>query len=137
MSKIILYHWYFFSQSILFQESEKPSVYTKLSCFLPWIAEEYAMDFTETVDDKNQECSVGSGNVDDLNTDECRCSCSNEDHCIFPFYYNGKLYDGCAYLEYQDFLVQGPINQCPTKNITRKIDGINSFIQDDFIKQVC
>ena len=121
--------------SILFQESEKPSVYTKLSCFLPWIAEEYDMDFTETVEDNNQECSVGSGNIDDYDAEICRSPF--EDECIFPFFYNGERFDNCAYLEYQDFLVQGPIYRCPTRNITRKINGINSFTGDDLIKQVC
>ena len=125
----------FFSQSNLFQEAEKPSIYTKISCFLPWIAEEYDMDFSEKVEDKNDECSVGSG-IDDFNAEECRCLCLGNLLCIFPFYFNGKLYENCAFLEYQDFLVQGPIYRCPVRNITRKIDGINSFTQDDFIKQV-
>ena len=117
-------------------ESEKPSVYTKLSCFLPWIAEEYDMDFTETVEDSNQECSVASGDVNDYNAETCRSSDPGEYECIFPFYYNGELYDKCSYLEYLDFLVQGPIYRCPTRNITRKINGINNFTETDFITQV-
>ena len=95
------------------------------------------MEFTETVEDDNRECSVGSGNVEDITTaKECRCFCPDEDLCIFPFYYNGKLYDQCAYLENEGYLVQGPIYRCPTRNITRKIDGISSFTDKDFIKQV-
>ena len=94
------------------------------------------MYFEKTDEDNNQECSVGSGDVDDINAEECR-SFPGEDLCIFPFYYNGELYENCAFLEYEGFLVQGPIYRCPTRNITRKINGINNFTQEDFIKQVC
>ena len=94
------------------------------------------MDFDEEIEDNNQECSVGSGDVDDVNADICRCDCPFEDPCIFPFYYEGQLYDQCAFLEYQEFLYQLPIYRCPIRNITRKIDGINSFLQSDFKKQV-
>jgi len=123
-------------QSVLFQETEKPSVYTKLSCFLPWIAEEYDMDYNEEIEDNNQECSVGSGDVNDVNTEKCQCLCPDESDCIFPFYYDGQRYNDCSFLEYQGFLVQGPIYRCPVRNITRKIDGINSFTPSDFIKQI-
>ena len=94
------------------------------------------MYFKKTVEDNNQECSVGSEEVDDVNTDECRCFCPNDDLCIFPFYYNGRLIDQCAYLEYEGYLVQGPIYRCPIRNITRKINGINSFLDRDLIQQV-
>ena len=123
-----------FRSSLLFQETDNPSVYTKLSCFLPWIAEQYDMDFTETVEDSNKECSTGSGDITDYNTETCRCKCPGEDLCIFPFYFNDKLYDGCTFLEEDEFLF--PVFRCPTRNITRKINGINSFYYKDFLKQV-
>ena len=124
----------FLRSSLLFQETEKPSIYTKLSCHLPWIAEQYDMEFTETVEDENQECSKGSGDITDYNSDTCKCDCPGESDCIFPFYWNEKLYDQCTFLEEQEFLF--PVFRCPINNITRKINGTNSFYYKDFIKQV-
>ena len=121
--------------SVLFQETGgKPSIYTKLSCYLPWIAEQYDMDFTEIVEDDNQECTTGNGDINDYNVETCRCTCPGEDICIFPFYWNGKRFDQCTFLEEQEFLF--PVFQCPTRNITRKLNGISSFFYTDFIKQV-
>ena len=121
--------------SLLFQESgSEPSIYTKLSCHLPWIAEQYDMDFNEIVEDDNQECTTSSGNIKDYNVETCRCNCPGEDICIFPFYWNGKRFDQCTFLEEQEFLF--PVFRCPTRNITRKINGINSFTYADLIKQV-
>ena len=122
----------------MFQETGgEPSVYTKLSCFLPWIAEQYGMEFTENIQDDKQECTTGSsGDITDYNTEECRCTCPGEDLCIFPFYWNDKLYDRCAFLEEQEFLF--PVFRCPTRNITRKFGntGINSFYYADIVQQV-
>ena len=118
----------------MFQQTEKPSIYTKLSCFLPWIAQQYGMDFTETVEDENQECTSGSGDINDFNAEDCRCNCPGERLCIFPFYWNGKLIEQCAFLEEEEFLF--PVFRCPIRNVTRKINGINSFIYADLIKQV-
>ena len=112
----------------------EPSVYTKLSCYLPWIAEQYDMDFTEIVEDDNQECTTGNGDINDYNAETCRCNCADERECIFPFYYNGKRFDQCSFLEEQEFLF--PVFRCPTRNITRKINGTNSFVYADLIKQV-
>ena len=119
----------------MFQETGgKPSIYTKLSCYLPWIAEQYDMDFTEIVEDDNQECTTGNGDINDYNVETCRCTCPGEDECIFPFYWNGKRFDQCTFLEEQEFLF--PVFRCPTRNITRKINGTNSFVYADIIKQV-
>ena len=92
------------------------------------------MDFSETVEDENQECSKGSGDITDYNSETCRCDSPGEDECIFPFYWNGKLFDRCAFLEEQEFLF--PVFRCPIRNITRKINNINSFIYADFAKEV-
>ena len=122
-----------FRTASLSQETENSSVYTKLSCFLPWIANQYDMDITENIEDENLECSKGSGDINDFNSDECRCTCAGESLCIFPFYWNGKLYDQCTFLEEEEFLF--PVFRCPIRNITRKIDGINSFYYKDLITQ--
>ena len=130
----MLYLYAFFSWNIFFQENPRPSVYTKLSCFLPWIAEQYDMDFNENVDDENQECTQGTGDINDIDAETCRSNNFPADLCIFPFYWNGELFDQCTFLEVEEFLY--PVYQCPTRNITRKIDGINSFLEKDFSKQV-
>ena len=49
--------------------------------------------------------------------------------CIFPFYFNNRLYNSCAVLETNEFLV--PVWRCPVYNITTKTeDGINDFGSD-------
>ena len=118
----------------MLQETRNPSVYTKLSCFLPWIAEQYSMVFDDKVEDENKECSEGNGDINDFDTGECRCNCFGEHLCIFPYYWNGKLIEECAFLEEEEFLF--PIFSCPIRNITRKINGVNSFMFSDLLKQV-
>merc|ERR1712241_1262890 len=82
--------------SLLFQESANPNVYTKLSCFLPWIAEQYNMEYDNT-GITEEECEAGTGNKDEIaGAGECRCACSSETLCKFPFYFNGKHYDQCT-----------------------------------------
>lgn len=92
------------------------------------------MDFEESVNDEKRECSTGSGNVNDFNAEDCRCSCANEFPCIFPYLWNGKLVDKCAFLEEEEFLF--PVFRCPIRNITRKFEGINNFTYADLVKQV-
>ena len=92
------------------------------------------MDFSETIEDQNKECSEGTGDINDFNVEECRSAAGEERLCIFPFYWNGKLFDKCTFLEQDDFLF--PVFRCPVRNITRKIDGVNSFYYKDLLRQV-
>eukprot|EP00092_Neocalanus_flemingeri_P036130 GFUD01039335.1.p1 GENE.GFUD01039335.1~~GFUD01039335.1.p1 ORF type:complete len:617 (-),score=141.95 GFUD01039335.1:13-1863(-) len=110
------------------QQTENPSTYTTLYCFLPWIAEQYGMEYEGMADPA---CLVASGNPDD-GEEPCRITPSNlielftgEVECIFPFYYKNKRYDGCILFEEDGFVY--PVYRCPTRNITTKINGINSF----------
>ena len=121
-------------KSLLYQATRTPAVYTKLSCFLPWIAEQYNMNFDEKYEEPYQQCTKGTGNIRDYNSKNCRINSRGEDHCIFPFYWNGKFKEQCVFLEEEEFLF--PVFRCPTRNITRKINGINSFVYKDIIKQV-
>ena len=122
--------------SMLIQETRTPAVYTKISCFLPWIAEQFDLDYIEEENDNTAaKCTKGSGNISDYNSDNCRSAAKEEQLCIFPFYWNGKLKEQCSFLEEQEFLF--PMFRCPVRNITRKIQGINSFIYSDLIQQVC
>ena len=120
------------------QQTENPSTYTKLSCFLPWIAEQYDMEYEDT-ESPDPACLVGSGNPND-GDELCRITPSNlieiftgEVECIFPFYYKNKKYDGCILFEEDEFVY--PVFRCPTRNITTKYEdtGINSF---DFLPLV-
>ena len=120
--------------SLLFQESANPNVYTKLSCFLPWIAEQYNMDY-ESPGITEEECEAGTGNKDDIaKAGECRCACSTESLCRFPFYLNGKYYDQCAMLEEDGFIL--PVFRCPVYDTVNKINGTNSYTYEDLVQQV-
>ena len=122
--------------SILYQETRTPAIYTKVSCFLPWIAKQFDLDYIEEENEISMvKCTQGSGNTSDYNSDNCRSALIGEKPCIFPFYWNGKLKEQCSFLEEQEFLF--PMFRCPVRNITRKIQGINSFIYADVIQQVC
>ena len=120
--------------SLLFQESQNPNVYTKLSCFLPWIAEQYNMEY-ESPGITEEECEAGTGNKDDIaGAGACRCACSSETLCKFPFYFNGKYYDQCTMLEEDNFIL--PVFRCPVFDTVNKINGTNSYTYEDLVQQV-
>ena len=117
----------------LIQNSENPAAYAKLSCHLPWIADQYGLSY-EGVPDEG--CSTGTGPTVPFNSTHdydavCRETCDivcNENPCIFPFYYRGKgPYDRCMLFEEDNFVY--PVFRCPTRNITTKFPGtdINHF----------
>lgn len=91
------------------------------------------MDFPHETDN-DQECLNGNGDINDYNVERCRVDYPGEDLCIFPFYWAGKLKTQCSFLEEEQFLI--PVFQCPIRNITRKLKGINDFIYSDYTKQV-
>ena len=97
--------------SVLFQLSNNPSAYTKLVCFLPWIAEQYGLEYNDP-GDTDQACVEGNGNIEDVTEVEsrdCRSIPSSyfdikssslllrfnvsELPCLFPFYLNGQRID--------------------------------------------
>ena len=116
------------------QIAREPAVYTKISCYLPWIAKQYHMDFSENVEDFRGECTMGSGSVEDFNEEKCRSNSDQESFCIFPFYWNGRLFEQCVFLEQEEYLF--PVFRCPIRNITRKLNGVNSFLFEDLNAQV-
>ena len=119
------------------QQSENPSVYTKLSCFLPWIAGQYNLQYDGT---PSEDCSksIQSTNSEDRST-ICRNTPSNlleaaqntELPCLFPFYYDDQLYESCVLFDQNDFVL--PTFRCPIRDIKRKYPGtdINWFKSDD------
>ena len=137
------------STSYLEQESENPSVYTKLSCYLPWIAEQYNMEYDNTGLDTDDECTTSIGDKNEIaNAGECRTAWipgrmlmadgtganGGEVLCKFPFYWNGKLYDQCIMLEEDDMIL--PVFRCPILDSETKINGINAYTYEDLEEQV-
>lgn len=134
--------------------SNNPSAYTKLSCFLPWIAEQYDMDY-EPEEENDPTCTVGTPNTVSENEkclepeesqprffdvgqketkrkEKCQNTPSSlqekfagERDCIFPFYYNGRKYDKCIVFTEDGFVY--PAFRCPIYNILTKRDGINNY----------
>ena len=145
---------FFFSEfsgtasALLFQESINPTIYNKLSCHLPWIADQYDMVFN--AGDTDPECEQGVGDpstIQEAETTECRISSyygsypddrdsafGSEAPCIFPFYWEGKLNEGCSMLEHDGFLIR--VFYCPIHHTVNKINGIDSYTFSDIVQQV-
>jgi hypothetical protein len=117
------------------QNSENPAAYAKLSCHLPWVADQYGLSYDGVPDPS---CSTGTGPTVPFNSTHkydavCRNtlgsdSLGREEECIFPFYYRGKgPYTTCMLFEEDDFVY--PVFRCPIRNITTKFPGteINHF----------
>ena len=128
--------------NVLVQLSENPLVFTKLHCYLPWIAQQYDLDFEYppgTEDDPS--CMNGRGKLpEDSNDIQCTNTPSTpseivkgiEQECIFPFYVDGKLRgvnDTCFKLNEESFL--DPVSRCPIWNVTTKMNDMNSFSSND------
>jgi len=130
--------------------SNNPSAYTKLSCYLPWIANQYGMDYDygEPSDPKcsngnpgsvstdprclREESEVRESQVQSEEREKCFNTPSNlqeylwgEKPCIFPFYYNGRMYNECVVFTESEFVY--PAFRCPVHNITTKRNGVNDF----------
>ena len=114
---------------ILEARNFKPPVFTRLSCFLPWVASEYGLSYAGGT--PHPTCSQQVGN---RMPGKCLSGCLGDQPCIFPFYYNGRLYKECILLEMADFVHRV---RCPTRNVTSKIDGINSFTSEDGNRGLC
>ena len=115
------------------QQSQNPSTYTKLSCFLPWIAKQYGLEY-KSDGETDPACYEGQGDLLDGKKNDCTITPSNlvdsispnpEKPCIFPFHYNGKVYDKCVLYDEDGFVY--PVFRCPIRNITTKVNGVNSY----------
>ena len=128
--------------------TESPLAYTKLSCFLPWVAEQFGLSY----DDRSagdEACLKGTGQKPPFNSTHkydavCReTKGANKGHierpCIFPFYYKGEgPFHSCTLVQRSNFVV--PVWRCPTYNITTKFRGtdINNFEDDlDEVTSIC
>ena len=109
----------------LVQNSENPAVYTELSCYLPWVAEQYGMRYSG-----GAACSPAAGSRQP--SQPCRNTPSSlvelftgERKCKLPFYYRDRLYHRCVLFEEDGFVY--PVYRCPTRSVTTKINGTNSY----------
>ena len=136
-----------FSFSALEQISENPLAYTKLSCFLPWVASQFGLSYEDQSSDeacldstptwqqedsmcrttKSREIPPPGHSLQQFGRPDLGASWYNEFElpCIFPFYYKDKLYTSCALLDIGDY--NTPVYRCPVFNITTKKNGINHF----------
>ena len=124
---------------------ENPVTYTKLSCFLPWVAEQYGLSY-DGDPSTDESCRTGQGSrtinkacrvIKGFTGPNAYVSEDEEKECIFPFYFKGKRYDQCILI---DSLQLGatflyPSFMCPRKSITTKIDGINSYDELFYCKE--
>ena len=78
--------------ALLSQFSENPTVYSRLICYLSWIAEQYGMEYLPT-GEEDERCNEGTGDITEVGGGECRTTPTNEAdrtdqieaECIFPF----------------------------------------------------
>ena len=108
---------------ILEQFSLNPAVYAKLSCYLPWVAAQYNMDYTPP-GDPDPACLNGIGDINEVTAEVCRTNpFSNqwdrrdgvEAACIFPFTLNGVSHSTCILDEATNFT--RPIFKCPIRTV--------------------
>ena len=99
----------FYNSSRLDQFSGNPVVNTRLSCYLPWVADQYGLTYTQT--EEEVRCEEGTGNIDEVEGDLCRTTPIEtvdrldkiEALCLFPFYIDGIEYNECTLTEIQNF----------------------------------
>ena len=115
------------------QYAENPTVYTKLECFLPWVATQYNMSYTHPAG-LQPECDKGVGDINETSTRVCRTSPTDEidrfykeeSECIFPFTLDNVTYNQCALSQIKDFT--RPQFVCPIR--TTKSRGRNFQTRD-------
>ena len=113
----------------LIQESTNPSVYVKVSCFLPWIAEQYGMDYIPE-DNIDPDCVIGNGNINEITAEVCTTIPTTyldkgqlltdniEARCIFPYVVDDQAWDECRQSGIQDFT--HPVFKCPNRSIKHR-----------------
>ena len=119
------------------QSAEAPIAYTKLSCFLPWVAKQFGLSYDAGLG-TDDACVTGWGERPAIYAGRYDTTCREavgqigdpyKRPCIFPFYVDDKLYTECGLFGEPSFIV--PVWRCPVYNITRKKDGINHFLKEE------
>ena len=110
------------TQSLLTQTSENPAVYTRLSCYLPWVAAQYDMDY-RSAGEPDPACLTGNGDITEVTAEVCRTipkgwvdeRDGTEAPCLFPFTLNGESHSSCIMSEIEDFT--RPVFRCPIRTV--------------------
>ena len=98
-------------------------VYAKLSCYLPWVAAQYDMDYTPP-GDPDPACLYGNGDITEVTAKVCRSNpFSNrndwfdgiEAPCLFPFTLNGESHTECIMDQLTNFT--RPVFRCPIRTV--------------------
>ena len=144
---------YFNIQTNLIQQSVNPSVYTKVSCYLPWIAEQNDMEYAKP-DIIDSDCITGNGNINDVTAEICRtiptrflefdlsvtsngggiltnyniASDRAEAECILPYTFDGNSYTECLVSGIEDFTQ--PVFRCPIRRLRNRGTNYLSSIID-------
>ena len=119
------------NKEVLKFTSISPNVYTRLSCFLPWVAGQYNLTW-EGPGPEDPKCTTAEGDLDDFNQTYCGTlpdptvrdvgagqQAPVELPCVFPYFYDGKYYDGCLQFSSNGFII--PAFFCPVFNSTEKM----------------
>ena len=128
------------SQGQLNQESQNPSVYTKISCYLPWIAEQYGMEYEADENNIDPDCVTGTGDITEVTADVCTVIPTSytsdryslidpvEAGCLFPYTVDNTYLDGCTVSGIEDFT--HPVFKCPIRSIkNRNTSYSTNYIQ--------
>ena len=121
------------------QFSENPTVYSRLICYLSWIAEQYGMTYSPT-GEEDERCKVGTGDIKEVGGGDCRTTPTNdgdrtdgiEAECIFPYHLDGKEYNQCTLSEVTGF--SRPVFRCPIRTIRGR--GTN-YTTEDMDREYC
>ena len=125
------------------QFSFNPSVYSRLSCFLPWIAEQYGLTYTPS-QPTEPECEEGVGNINEVTAEVCRATTDHEldvqmelePPCILPFILNNEIHNECTLVQINDFT--RPQFICPIRTLRGRgtnyttADSDNTFCPTHF-----
>jgi len=116
----------------MWQITDSPSVYTKISCFLPWIAKVTNMEFQQPAE-AGDECLIGNGDPQDGKNEPCRAKTdwglSDNPLCIFPYFYNGIKFEECLVTTLFDWVY---IPRCPVRSIVKN-GTYNSYDDTDVL----
>ena len=107
-------------------------MYSRLSCYLPWVAAQYDMDYSPP-GDPDPACLTGQGDITEVTAKVCRSNPLNswadtrdgiEAPCLFSFTLNGESHKTCILSEIKDFI--RPVFRCPI----RRVKGVGTDYND-------
>ena len=113
----------------MIQESLNPSVYMKIFCYLPWIAEQYGLEYEGYIN-KDPDCITGTGDINEVTADTCTVIPTTykanifdlidpvEAECLIPFTVDNRKSNGCLVSGIQDFT--HPVFKCAMRSIKNR-----------------